>query len=98
MSQSSAYVEVVAAGAAADHRGLILASDPIGWSAPFDRGSADGVLPLNEAPFDAEVARRFRSESWPNTFGEFVDDGTVASLIGRDAEFDRVLLYTVTRS
>jgi len=96
--QSSAYVEVVAAGAAADYRGLLLASAPIGWSGAgsFDRESADAVARLNEASYDAEVAGPFRSKSRPNTFGEFIDDRGVVSTLARDAEFDRLLLYRFT--
>lgn len=96
--QSSAYVEIVAAGAPARYRGLILASAPTGWSGPgsFDLESADDVMKLNEAPYNAELARAFRSMSRPNTFGEFVDDGGVVSVMARDAESDRVLLYSFT--
>ena len=96
--QSSAYVEIVAAGAPADYRGLLLASAPTGWSGAgsFDRESADAVMHLNEAPYDADLAEPFRSESSPNTFGEFLDDGGVVSVLARDAEFHRVLLYLFT--
>lgn len=96
--QSSAYVEIIAGGAPADYRGLILASAPTGWSGPgsFDRESAEVVMQLSETSYDAEVSAPFRSESRPNTFGEFIDDGGVVSVLARDAEFDRVLLYQFT--
>jgi hypothetical protein len=96
--QSSAYVEVVAAGAPADYRGLILAFAPNGWSGEgsFDHDSAPALMQLNDAPVDPEVAKPFRSKSRPNTFGEFIDDGGVVSKLARDAEFDRGLLYLFT--
>lgn len=92
--RSSAYVEVVGGGAPADYHGLILASPPNGPAgAEFDRGSADAVEALNNKPFDARVADRFRSRSRPTTFGEFNDDGGIVSRMAGDAENDRVLLY-----
>jgi hypothetical protein len=95
--QSTAYVEVVASGAPADYRGLILANAPDGWAkGEFDRDAAEAVQQLDEAPYDAAVASRFRSASQPNTFGQFVDDGGVLAGLASDAEFDRVLLYTST--
>jgi hypothetical protein len=96
--QASSYVEIVAVGAPADYRGLLLASAPTGWSGAgsFDRESADAVTPLNEAPYDSHAAEPFRSNSRPNTFGEFLDDGGIVSQLARDAEFNRVLLFTFT--
>jgi hypothetical protein len=96
--QSSAYVEILAAGAAADYRGLILASAPTGWSGAgsFDRESAEAVMQLNEATYDAGVAGPFRSKSRPNTFGEFVDDGGIVSVLAGEAELARALLYLFT--
>jgi hypothetical protein len=96
--QSSAYVEIVAAGAPADYRGLLLASAPTGWSGEgsFDRESAEAIVQLNEAPYDSQVAEPFRSNSRPNTFGEFLDDGGIVSQLARAAEFNRVLLFTFT--
>jgi hypothetical protein len=93
--RSAAYVEVVAAGATADHRGLILANAPeAGPAGAFERDAADAVERLNDAPYDPAVAAPFRSRSQPDTFGEFVDDGGAVSVLVRDAEFTRVLLYT----
>lgn len=96
--QSRAYVEIVAAGAPAGYRGLILGSAPTGWSgeSSFDVESATVLTQLNEGSYDAEVAEPFRSHSRPNTFGEFVDDGGLVSTLARDAEFNRVLLYVFT--
>jgi hypothetical protein len=96
--QSSAYVEIVAAGAPGNYRGLLLGFAPTGRDGPgsFDLESADIVLQLNETSFDAEIARPFRSRSYPNTFGEFVDDGEVVSKLAGNAEFHRVLLYSFT--
>ena len=94
--QSTAYVEVVAAGAPGDYRGLLLASAPDGWSGDFERDAADAVERMNDAPYDPAVAGPFRSASQPNTYGEFLDDGGVVSVLARDPEFDRVLLYVFT--
>jgi hypothetical protein len=95
--QSTAYVEVFAGGAPADYRGLVLAHAPDGWAkGAFDREAAEAVQQLNDAPYNAAVASRFRSASQPNTFGQFVDDGGVLADLAGDAEFDRVLLYTFT--
>ncbi|GAA5121266.1 ETEC_3214 domain-containing protein [Pseudonocardia adelaidensis] len=94
--QSTAYVEVVAAGAAGDHRGLILAFAPDGWSGEFERDAADAVEQLNDATYDPGVAAPFRSASQPDTYGEFLDDGGVVSVLAGDAEFDRGLLYVFT--
>jgi hypothetical protein len=96
--QSSAYVEVVAAGAPADYRGLILASAPTGWSGKeaFDYEAAQQITRLNDAAYDSSVAMSFRSSSRPNTFGEFVDDGELVSMLARDTEQDRAFLYMFT--
>lgn len=94
--QSTAYVEVVTAGAPGDYRGLLLASAPEGWSDDFERDAADAVERMNDAPYDPAVAGPFRSASQPNTYGEFLDDGGVVSVLARDPEFDRVLLYMFT--
>ncbi|TWF79580.1 hypothetical protein FHX44_115513 [Pseudonocardia hierapolitana] len=94
--ESTAYVEVVAAGAPADHRGLLLAVAPDGWSGDFERDAADVVERLNDAPYDPAVAGPFRSASQPNTYGEFLDDGGTVSVLASDPEFDRALLYVFT--
>jgi hypothetical protein len=95
--QSTAYVEVFAGGAPSDDRGIILANAPDGWAkGAFAREAAEAVSQRGDAPYDAEVARPFRSASQPNTFGQFVDDGGVLAELAGDAEFDRVLLYTFT--
>ena len=75
-----------------------LASAPSGWSGAgsFDREAASAVAQLNDASYDADVAEPFRSNSRPNTFGEFVDDGGVVSGLARDAELDQVFLDQFT--
>lgn len=83
--QAVAYAEVVAAGAPAQYRGLVLAHAPDGYSGPGTSFDTDAGFQLAEsqgagAPDDPEVAERFRSGTTPNTFGEFRDDGgTVGS-------------------
>lgn len=94
--QSSAYVEVVAAGAPADYRGLVLACAPDGLPDDFERDAAEAVEQLNDAPYDPGVAEPFRAASQPDTYGEFVDGGGVLAELARDPEFDRVLLYVFT--
>jgi hypothetical protein len=70
--QATAYAEVVAAGAPANYRGLLLGWAPDGYAAEgmaFDLDSAHAGLD------DLGVLAEFRSGTKPNTFGEFRDDG-----------------------
>jgi hypothetical protein len=51
---------------------------------------------MNDAPYDPAVAGPFRSASQPNTYGEFLDDGGIVSVLAGDPGFDRALLYVFT--
>ena len=71
---------------------------PARWSGPgsFDRESADVVMQLNDASYDAGWPGGSGGSRGPNTFGEFVDDGAAISVLARNAVFDRMLLYLFT--
>jgi hypothetical protein len=99
--QSTAYAEVVAAGAPASYRGLVLAWAPDGYGGdPLRFDGASASVADREIRAGAETGgaalETFRSSSTPNTWGEFRDDGGYLATLVHDAEQVRVLLYAGT--
>lgn len=99
--QSSAYVEIVAAGAPADYRGLLLANLPSGrGDLAFDAQAGRALVrdDIAGGAFDRSVHEQFRSGSVPNTFGEFRDDGGWISALVANGRADQLipLLYLGT--
>lgn len=99
--QAVSHVEVVAAGAPADYRGLILAWAPDGYGGPPLRfalepaqaiasSSTDGVDP------DPGQIAAFRSSTTPNAWGEFRDDGGYVGNLAREADDMISLLFIGT--
>lgn len=83
-----AYAETFAYGAPGNYQGFVLAWVPAGsQEAAFDADSAFEMA--TSGPSDPEVASaaatRFRATSNPNAYGEFRDDGVIASVM-RDAD------------
>lgn len=78
--QAVAYAEVVAAGAPAQYRGLLLAHAPDGYAGPKSSFDTDAAQQVSDAQVKERspapgVVDQFRSSTTPNTFGEFRDDG-----------------------
>ena len=71
--QSAGYGEMFEAGAVSQYRGLYLASAPTGYGTDLD---LESLFELAVDPTDADSLDRFRSESQPNTAGEFDAEST----------------------
>ncbi len=99
--QAVAYAEVVAAGAPARYRGLLLAHAPGGYSGPGTSFDTDSGFLLAESqgtelPANPAVAERFRAATTPNTFGEFRDDGGIIGDVMNEAQQVIPLLFVGT--
>lgn len=99
--QATAYAEVVAAGAPAQYRGLLLAHAPAGYSGPGTSFDTDAALQMSESQLKelapaAGTVDQFRSSSTPNTFGEFRDDGGTVGVLMREAQNAVPLLFIGT--
>lgn len=99
--QSVAYAEVVAGGAPARYRGLLLAHAPNGYSGPGTSFDTDSALQISESqveeqPPAPDVVDKFRSSTTPNTFGEFRDDGGAVGALLHEAQNAIPLLFVGT--
>lgn len=99
--QAVAYAEVIAGGAPAQYRGMLLAHAPDGYSGPgtsfdTDAGFQIAEAQIQEQPPAPAVVERFRSSTTPNTFGEFRDDGGAVGVLLHEAQELIPLLFVGT--
>jgi hypothetical protein len=71
--QSAGYGEMFEAGPVSQYRGLYLANAPTGYGTDLD---LDSLSELAVDPGDADALDKFRSDSQPNTAGEFDAEST----------------------
>lgn len=100
-AKAISYAEVASVGAPGKYRGLLLGWAPEGYAGPevpFDSSAAMAVQQqaLDGIEDGGPTLERFRSNSAPNTWGEFRDDGGYVSRLARNAEDVRVLLHVGT--
>ncbi len=99
--QAVAYAEVVAAGAPARYRGLLLAHAPNGYSGSGTSFDTDAALQISDSqiggqPPAPDVVDKFRSSTTLNTFGEFRDDGSTVGVFLHEAQNAIPLLFVGT--
>jgi hypothetical protein len=91
----TSYADVVPGGAPANYRGLVLAWTPEGSGDGFGPEAAARFVAAQEAGDEAAIAVALdglRASTTPNTYGEFRDDGPLATWL-HDPEVFQDLLF-----